>query len=114
MNEQEVERRFTRYLLDRGWEIVAKDQDDYTDLVARRGGEWLAAELKGETKSAETAIDIGYGQLLRAMARYPDAGYALVIPETLRRKAERVPEAVRRKVDITIYLVPEVGDIRTL
>jgi hypothetical protein len=113
LTEAEVRAGFIDYLAERGWDIVETDPGDYTDVVARRGAQWLAAECKGHTKSAETAIDIGYGQLLRAMGRYPEASYALVVPATLRGKVVRVPEAVRHKLGVTVYLVPEVGQIDT-
>ncbi len=95
MTEKQVEAQFISYLIDRGWVIERLDPGDYTDLVAKRGAEVLVCELKGETKSPETAMDIGYGQILRAMSRYPEAAYALVVPEILRAKAERVSNSVR-------------------
>jgi hypothetical protein len=114
LTEPEVQARFISYLNDRGWDVAETDPGDYTDVVSRRGAQWLAAECKGHTKSPETAVDIGYGQLLRAMGRYPEASYALVVPETLRGKVVRVPEAVRRKLGITVYLVPAVSRIDTV
>lgn len=111
LTEKDVEARFIRYLLERGWNIEPPIPGDYTDVVARRGAEILVCELKGETKSPETAVDIGYGQILRAMTRHPEAEYALVVPADLQGKAERVSMTLRRKLGLVLYLVPEVGEI---
>lgn len=111
LSEREVEASFINYLVERGWDIQPTPPGDYTDVVARRGAELLVCELKGETRSSETAIDIGYGQILRAMTRYPDAAYALVVPETLQTKAQRVSIAVRQKLNLHLYLVPTAGEI---
>lgn len=114
LTEHEVERAFVAYLVERGWDVTTVN-DDFTDLIAKRGAELLIAELKGHTKSAGTAIDIGYGQLLRRMN--PDleaARYALVVPESLAMLVSRVHPAVRRQVQIEVFAVAENGAVREL
>lgn len=111
LTEKDVEARFIQYLLARGWDVEPAVPGDYTDLIATRGAEVLVCELKGETKSSETAIDIGYGQILRAMTRHPEATYALVVPAALQGKAERVSISVRHRLGLALYLVPEVGEV---
>lgn len=78
LTELEVEAVFMAYLVERGWSVTTTTED-FTDLIAKRGTELLIAEVKGHTKSAGAAVDIGYGQLLRRMTPERDHGeYALV------------------------------------
>ena len=111
LSETDVEKKLTDHLRALGWRIEQTHSTGYTDLIARRGDEVLVCELKGVTKSPETAVDIGYGQILRAMSRHPDASYALVVPEALLSKAQRVSKDVRRKLGLTVLVVPEAGEI---
>lgn len=115
LTELEVEAAFMAYLTERGWDVTATN-DDFTDLIARRGAELLVAEVKGHTKSAGAAIDIGYGQLLRRMSvDHPDlVEYALVVPETLLWHVERVQPETRRRCGIEVYLVDDFGGVRRL
>ena len=111
LSEKDVETKLIDHLQERGWTIEQTHPTDYTDLIARRGDEVLVCELKGVTKSPETAVDIGYGQILRAMSRHPDASNALVVPATLLPKTRRVSKEVRRKLGLTVLVVPEEGEI---
>lgn len=114
MTEHEVLMAFVAYLMERGWDVTT-DNDDFTDLKARRGAEVLIAEVKGHTKSAGTAIDIGYGQLLRRMNPELDAPrYVLVVPDSLAMLVGRVHGEVRAKVGIEVFLVGEDGAVREL
>lgn len=113
-SELEVEAAFMAYLVERGWAVTTTN-DDFTDLIAKRGAELLIAEVKGHTKSAGAAVDIGYGQLLRRMTPERDhAEYALVAPETLLWHVERVHAETRRRCGITVYLVDDMGRVRKL
>lgn len=114
LTESQVEAAFIAYLQERGWAVTTTNVD-YTDLIATRGAELLLAELKGHTKSPETAIDIGYGQLLRRIkADDESARYALVVPETLMWHVERVNAAVRARIGIEVFLIDDLGVVRQL
>lgn len=114
LTELEVEGAFLAYLGDRGWAVTVEN-DDFTDLIAKRGAELLIAEVKGHTKSAGTAVDIGYGQLLRRMTpERAHAEYALVVPETLVWHVERVHAETRNRCGINVYLVNDLGSVRKL
>lgn len=114
LTEAVVEASVVSYLLERGWDVTT-DNDDFTDVVARRGTEKLLVEVKGHTKSAGAAVDIGYGQLLRRMdPLQATARYVLALPDSLRWHAERVPETVRRRVGIELFLVAEDGEVTVL
>jgi hypothetical protein len=84
----------------------------HVDVIATRpDGSRLLAEVKGVTSSAGTDADILYGQMLRRM---DDVGgptrFAVVVPESLRRVVERVPLAVRERLELELWLVPDEGD----
>jgi predicted RNA methylase len=112
--EKQVEVAFVAYLVEGGWEVTTLN-DEHSDLIAKRGAEVLVAELKGHTKSAGTAMDIGYGQLLRRMNPDHKAWhYALVVPETLRWHVERVRADVRASVGITVFLVDQNDQVHVL
>lgn len=112
--EKQVETAFVDFLVADGWEVTTENVD-YVDLIATRGKELFVAELKGHTKSAGTAIDIGYGQLIRRMTvERVSARFALVVPETLARYVERVHTEVRTKLGIEVYLVDPNGVVRQL
>ncbi|WP_193510169.1 hypothetical protein [Cryobacterium sp. BB736] len=114
ITEKQVKEAFTDFLVANGWEVTTKNVD-YVDLIARRDSELIVAELKGHTKSAGTAIDIGYGQLIRRMtAEREFARFALVVPETLATHVERVSADVRIKLGIEVYLVDAHGGVRGL
>ena len=114
ITEKQVESAFVNYLQALGWEVSTKNVD-YVDLIARRGSEVLVAELKGHTKSAGTAIDIGYGQLMRRMTiELASAEFALVVPETLSRYVERVHFDIRKRLGISVYLVGSEGEVHPM
>jgi hypothetical protein len=46
ITERRVEAAFKAYLVERGWDVTTVN-DDYADLIAKRGAELLVAELKG-------------------------------------------------------------------
>lgn len=112
MREAEVESAFVRYLLDRGWDVDT-DKVDHADVVAIRGAERLVAEVKGTTTSPGLDVDTGYGQLLRRMADRPEGTrFAIVVLERARIAALRVPEAIRQRLAIDIYVVDDLGSVR--
>ena len=112
MMEAAVQAAFVRYLIECGWE-VRTDNADYTDVIARRGDELLVAEVKGTTSSSGLDVDTAYGQLLRRMRERPEiVRYALVVPESARRSAPRVPDDVRRRLGIDVWVVDDVGNIQ--
>jgi hypothetical protein len=114
VREAEVQAAFVRHLLERGWDVTTENPD-YTDVIARRGTERIVAEVKGHTSSPGLDVDTAYGQLLRRMTPdLVDAGtvFALVVPETLAPKVERVDAAVRRRLGIELYLVSDLGGVR--
>lgn len=112
--EADVQQAFVQYLLDRRWDVHV-DNADHTDVIAKRGAELLVAEVKGKTTEPGLDVDTGYGQLLRAISRYPDAStYALVAPEALLTAVTRVSPEVRGRVGIELYLVDDLGQVRQL
>lgn len=105
---------FVAYLTDRGW-AVTTENPDHVDIIATRGAEVLVVEAKGVTSSPGTDVDTLYGQLLRRMARTGDeVSYAVVAPEALASAVLRVPEPVRRTLDIAVFLVDDFGAVRRL
>jgi len=114
LTELEVETAFAAHLAADGWMITTLNSD-FTDLIAMRGEEVLIAEVKGHTKSAGAAIDIGYGQILRRMnSSGSPRRYALVVPDSLRFHASRVDAAVRERIGIEVFLVDESGNVESL
>jgi hypothetical protein len=110
MKEAEVQAAFVKYLIERGWDVTT-DNDDHTDVEARRGAEVLVAEVKGTTPYPGLDVDTAYGQLLRRMGDRPErVRYALVVPDSARRSAPRVPDKVRRRLGIDVWTVDEAGD----
>lgn len=106
------------HLRERGWDVWA-EKDDHADVRARRGTEHLIAEVKGRTSSAGTDLDTCYGQLLRRMDRSgvdddADVRYAIVVPESLVRAAQRVPAGVRDLLDIDIWTVSDSEGVQQL
>ena len=111
VKEAEVEAAFVRYLLERGWDVDT-DKVDHADVVARRGAEHLVAEVKGTTTSAGLDVDTGYGQLLRRMGDRPEGTrFAIVVPESARKAALRVPGEVRWRLAIDVWVVTELGSV---
>jgi hypothetical protein len=111
VKEAEVEAAFVRYLLERGWDVDT-DKVDHADVVARRGAEHIVAEVKGTTTSPGLDVDTAYGQLLRRMGDRPEGTcFAIVVPESARKAALRVPEEVRWRFGIDVWVVDELGTV---
>src|SRR5687768_3110414 len=108
MREVEVQAAFVAHLRERGWD-VSTENADHTDVVAKRGSEWILAEVKGNTSSPGLDVDTAYGQLLRRMGREGDVRYAVVVPESVALAVRRVPRSVRSALDIEVWLVGEDG-----
>lgn len=108
---------FRRWLEDQGWET--RTEEDYTDVVARRGDETLYAEVKGRTKGRPGAgLDTLYGQLLRRMPADevgdPRTRFAVVVPTGSETAALRVPKRVRDLLRIDVYVVSDDGQVSKL
>ncbi len=110
-DEQRVVDAFCAYLRGEGWEVST--EVEYADVVATRAGRALYAEAKGRTSEPGTDADTMYGQLLRRMgsADNPASGYAVVVPVTAVKAAQRVPTWVRAKLRIDLYVVDEQGRV---
>lgn len=112
LSETEVEAFFAEHLRREGWTVQTNNLD-FIDIRATRGREMLIAEVKGHTKSVGAALDIGYGQLLRRMG-LGEHRYALVVPSSLERLAQRVGPDVRARFGIELYLVDIDGSVRAI
>lgn len=114
LKEADVLARFSAYLKREGWDVPPTPRGDYPDVNARHRetGTRLIGEVKGHTSEPGLDTDTAYGQLLRRMVTEsePETRYALVGPESLRAKIERVPGHVREKLRIEVWLVPDSGD----
>jgi hypothetical protein len=111
VNEAEVEAAFVRYLLERGWDVDT-DKVDHADVVARRGAESIVAEVKGTSTSPGLDVDRAYGHLLRRIGDRPEGTrFAIVVPESARKPALRVPEEVRWRFRIDIWVVTDLGTV---
>jgi hypothetical protein len=113
MTEAEVQAAFVLHLIERGWD-VRTDNPDYTDVIAKRGAERLVAEVKGDTSSPGLDIDTAYGQLLRRMDGDEMTDYAVVVPERARAAALRVSESVRRRLNVTVFVVDDLGRVHRM
>ena len=114
MKESEVQDAFAKYLRERGWRVDT-DNDDYTDVIARRDGELLIAEVNGTTTSPGLDVDTAYGQLLRRIRDRPEqVRYALVVPDSAHRAALGVSDEVRRRIGIDVWTVNESGSVQRL
>lgn len=113
MKEADVLARFAAYLDREGWEVPLTPRGDSPDVDARHRetGRRLVAEVKGHTAEPGLDTDTAYGQLLRRMGTEPEPAtrYALVMPESLRGKAERVPAHVRETLRVELWLVSDDG-----
>jgi len=113
MKEEQVQAHFTSWLEERGWlDIVTSKRG--VDVIAKRGAETLIAEVKGTTREPGLDTDTLMGQILRAMDGDEMTSYAVVVPEGLVGKVQRVPAEVRRRLDLTVYLVDDFGRMRRL
>ncbi|MFD0306978.1 hypothetical protein [Streptomyces sp. NPDC127119] len=113
-DEDRVVDAFRDWLLAEGWTPV-DPTDRWTDLEAVRDEERLICEAKGRTSDPGIDADIAYGQLLRRMtSQDPRTRYALVVPSSSVRAAERVPVHVRQLLRIDVYEVTDNGQVRRL
>lgn len=111
MKEVAVEAAFVRHLMERGGDVYT-DTADHVDFVARRGVEHIVAEVKGTTSSAGLDVDTAYGQLLRRMVDQPEGTrFAMVVPESGRYAALRVPVDIREKLAIDAWVVNDFSTI---
>ena len=111
-DEARVVQAFCGWLEDRGWTTrLAVEQ---TDVVADRGQQRLFGEAKGRTASVGLDVDTLYGQLLRRMPadQVGNAVFAVVVPDSAVKAAERVPARVREVLGVEIYGVDELGSVR--
>lgn len=110
MIEAEVVEAFAVWLASEGW--VARTEVDQVDIVAERDGVTLLVEVKGCTSSAGLDVDTAYGQLLRRMRPGVDnQRYALVVPSSVRKAAERVRPEIRANLKIDLYVVADDGAV---
>ncbi len=94
-----------------GWDVTT--EVDFVDVVARRDGATVFAEVKGRTAAPGLDVDTMYGQLLRRMRSEEelDVRYAVVVPDTALAAAKRVPTWVRARLGIDVYAVYEDGRV---
>ncbi|MGX1546964.1 hypothetical protein [Streptomyces adustus] len=114
-DEDRVTEAFRTWLLSEGWTPL-DPTDRWSDLEAVRGDERLICEAKGRTSEKGTSdADIAYGQLLRRMtSQEPTTRYALVVPSSSVKAAERVPGHIRRLLRIDVYEVTDDDLVRRL
>ncbi|MEU4765085.1 hypothetical protein AB0H12_17680 [Actinosynnema sp. NPDC023794] len=110
MIESDVVKAFASWLRREGWSV--RTEVGYVDVVAERDGVTLLAEAKGRTGSPGLDIDTAYGQLLRRMEPSSSSRrYALVVPASARRAAERVRPEIRAALNIELYIVVDDGSV---
>jgi hypothetical protein len=108
MTEAEVVSAFAAWLVSEGWSV--RTEVDHVDVLADRDGVTLLAEAKGQTSSTGLDVDTAYGQLLRRMRPgIEELRYALVVPSSALRAAERVRPEIRAVLKIELYVVAENG-----
>lgn len=99
---------FADWLRSEGWNVEL--EVNHVDVVARRGSVTLLAEAKGLTSSPGTDLDTLYGQLLRRAPEHdPSVLLGVVVPDSLRTAALRVPGWMRSKLSITVFVVGDHG-----
>ncbi|MDX2646126.1 hypothetical protein PV341_21695 [Streptomyces sp. PA03-1a] len=110
-DEDRVTDAFRRWLVSEGWTPVTPS-DRWTDIEAVRGEERLICEAKGRTSEKGVDADIAYGQLLRRMTdETTTSRFALVVPTSSVKAAERVPPHVRRMLRIDVYEVTDENQV---
>lgn len=113
MIESEVVKAFVAWLNREGWSV--QTGVDFVDVVGERDGVELLAEAKGTTSSVGLDVDTGYGQILRRISPEKDARrYALVVPASARKAAERVRREVRIMLKIDVYVVADDGAVELI
>ncbi len=111
-DEARIVDAFCQWLVTRGWHT--QPELDYVDVVATRGDRRIFAEAKGRTTCPGLDVDTLYGQLLRRVPRSA-IGHdilAVVVPDVVKKFAERVPIEVRRVLNIHIFTVSELGSVQ--
>ena len=113
-DEERVVSAFSGWLSGQGWTV--EREIEFCDVVARRGDDTLYAEAKGRTSAIGLDVDTLYGQLLRRVPLHDtgSARFGVVVPTEARAAALRVPEATRRLLRITVYVVDEGGRVETV
>lgn len=112
MSEATVTAAFQRWLVERGWTPLPTGPRE-VDVRAKRGAEYLVAEVKGHTRSVGTDVDTLYGQILRSIDFDDDVTrYAIVVPQAIVASATRVDAAVRRRLGIDLYVVDDFERVR--
>lgn len=88
------------------------DKVDAAAVVARRGAEYIVAEVKGTTTSPGLDIDTAHGRPLRRMRDRPESTrFAILVPESARKEALRVLDEVRWRLDIDVWVVDHLGTV---
>lgn len=111
-DEARVVEAFCAHLRADGWNVETGVK--WVDVVARRDGQTIYAEVKGRAgPDTGTALDILYGQLLRRMEHEnaPGVRYAVVVPGDAVTKAQRVPAWLRARLRIDLYSVSELDEV---
>lgn len=110
-DEARVVEAFCAWLTDRGWHTQV--EVEFVDVIADRAGDRVYAEAKGRTAAMGVDVDTLFGQLLRRMPadQVGEAVFAVVVPESAVKMAERVPVRVRNLLGIEIYGVTEHGTV---
>jgi hypothetical protein len=110
-DEARVVQAFCVWLAEHGWHTQL--EVEHIDVVADRGNQRLYAEAKGRTAALGLDVDTLYGQLLRRMPtdQVGTAVFAVVVPHSAVKTAERVPVRVRELLRIEIYGVDDVGAV---
>lgn len=108
-DEARVIAGFVDWLGSEGWSV--EREVDFCDVVAKRDGETLFAEAKGETAAIGLDVDTMYGQILRRMPLAADESFrfAVVVPTCAKAAAVRVPKRTRDLLRITVFEVTEEG-----
>ena len=110
-DEARVVQAFCVWLAEHGWHT--RLEVEHVDVVADRGNQRLYAEAKGRTAALGLDVDTLYGQLLPRMPtdQVGTAVFAVVVPDSAVKAAERVPVRVRELLTIEIYGVDDVGAV---
>lgn len=111
MSESEAEQRFVAMLESEGW-TVSTNNPDFVDVIATKPSEpRLIAEVKGHTAAPGLDVNTLYGQILNRMHDLTGATrYAIVLPESILYKAQRVPAPVRGLLKLELWAIPVEGD----
>lgn len=115
VEEAQVRTAFLFHLTERGW-VEEPTSARGVDVIAKRGAEMLKAEVKGTTSDPGTDIDTLFGQALRMLDESdpPMTTYALAIPEHLLANVQRVAPRVRKRLELEVYFIDDLGGARRL